>query len=104
MIKIEDIKPGNSYAAKFKVETMLDTFGRIPGLSDTPLAGVGIYEGLGVLLARDVDKRLVELQDEKSRKKFVVSFDDIWDVDDVDWVEPLESQDGTETSEQASST
>jgi hypothetical protein len=104
MIKIEDIKPGNSYAAKFKVETMLDTYGRIPGLSDTPLAGVGIYEGLGVLLARDVDKRLVELQDEKSRKKFVVSYDDIWDVDDVDWVEPLESQDGTETSEQASST
>ena len=104
MIKIEDIKPGNSYAAKFKVETMLDSYGRIPGLSDTPLAGVGIYEGLGVLLARDVDKRLVELQDEKSKKKFVVSFDDIWDVDDIDWVEPLESQDGTETSEQASST
>ena len=104
MIKIEDIKPGNSYAAKFKVETMLDSYGRIPGLSDTPLAGVGIYEGLGVLLARDVDKRLVELQDEKSRKKFVVSYDDIWDVDDVDWVEPLESQDGTETSEQATST
>ena len=104
MIKIEDIKPGNSYAAKFKVETMLDTYGRIPGLSDTPLAGVGMYEGLGVLLSRDVDKRLVELQDEKSRKKFVVSFDDIWDVDNIDWVEPLESQDGTETSEQATST
>ena len=103
MIKIEDIKPGNSYAAKFKVETMLDTFGRIPGLSDTPLAGVGVYEGLGVLLARDTDQRLVELQDEKSKKKFVVSFDDIWDVDTIDWVEPLESQDGTETSEQASS-
>lgn len=104
MIKIEDIKPGNSYAAKFKVETMLDTFGRIPGLSDTPLAGVGVYEGLGVLLARDTDQRLVELQDEKSKKKFVVSFDDIWDVDTIDWVEPLENQDGTETSEQASST
>jgi hypothetical protein len=104
MIKIEDIKPGNSYAAKFKVETMLDTYGRIPGLSDTPLKGVGVYEGIGILLARDTEKRLVELQDEKSKKKFVVSFDDIWDVDDIDWVEPLESQNGTETSEQASST
>ena len=104
MIKIEDIKPGNSYAAKFKVETMLDTYGRIPGLSDKPLKGVGVYEGIGILLARDTEKRLVELQDEKSKKKFVVSFDDIWDVDDIDWVEPLESQDGTETSEQASST
>ena len=104
MIKIEDITPGNSYACKFKVETMLDTMGRPPGLSDTPLAGVKMYEGLGVLLARDTEQRLVELQDEKSKKKFVVSFDDIWDVDTIDWVEPLESQDGTETSEQASST
>lgn len=104
MIKIEDIEPGNSYACKFKVETMLDTMGRPPGLSDTPLAGVKMYEGLGVLLARDTKQRLVELQDEKSKKKFVVSFDDIWDVDTIDWVEPLESKDGTEKSEQASST
>ena len=104
MIKIEYITPGNSYACKFKVETMLDTMGRPPGLSDTPLAGVKMYEGLGVLLARDTEQRLVELQDEKSKKKFVVSFDDIWDVDTIDWVEPLESKDGTEKSEQASST
>lgn len=104
MIKIEDITPGNSYACKFKVETMLDTMGRPPGLSDTPLAGIKMYEGLGVLLARDTEQRLVELQDEKSKKKFVVSFDDIWDVDTIDWVEPLESSDGTEKSEQASST
>ena len=104
MIKIEDITPGNSYACKFKVETMLDTMGRPPGLSDTPLAGVKMYEGLGVLLARDTEQRLVELQDEKSKKKFVVSFDDIWDVDTIDWVEPLERKDGTEKSEQASST
>ena len=34
MIKAEDIKPGKSYACKFKVETMLDQFGRPPNLSD----------------------------------------------------------------------
>ena len=87
MIKIEDVKPGQSYACKFRVETMLDTFGRVPGLSDTPLKGVGTYEGLGVLVARDMKSRLVELEDEKSKKKFVVSFDDIWDIDTVEWVE-----------------
>ena len=87
MIKIEDVKPGESYACKFRVETMLDTFGRVPGLSDTPLKGVGTYEGLGVLVARDMKTRLVELEDEKSKKKFVVSFDDIWDIDTVEWVE-----------------
>lgn len=87
MISIEDITLGKSYACKFRVETMLDTFGRVPGLSDTPLKGVGTYEGLGVLMQRDTDKRLVKLQDEKSKKEFVVSFDDIWDVDEVEWSE-----------------
>ena len=87
MIKIEDVKPGQSYACKFKVETMLDTHGRIPGLSDTPLKGVGTYEGLGVLMSRDMKSRLVELEDEKSKKKFVVPFDDIWDIDTVEWVD-----------------
>ena len=87
MIAIEDVKPGKSYACKFRVETMLDTFGRIPGLSDTPLKGVGTYEGLGVLMSRDMKSRLVELEDEKSKKKFVVPFDDIWDIDTVEWVD-----------------
>ena len=88
MIKIEDVVPGQSYACKFKVRTMLDTLGRpAPNLSDQPLAGEGNYEGLGVLVARDLNTRLVKLQDEKSKKEFVVSFDDIWDIDTVDWVE-----------------
>ena len=67
---------------------MLDNLGRpAPNLSDQPLAGEGNYQGLGVLMARDLNTRLVKLQDEKSKKEFVVSFDDIWDIDTVDWVE-----------------
>ena len=93
MIAIEDITPGNSYACKFKVRTMLDTLGRpAPNLSDTPLAGEGNYEGIGVLMQRDSDQRLVKLQDDKSKKEFVVSFDDIWDIDTIDWVDPLDSE------------
>ena len=87
MIAIEDITPGSSYACKFRVETMLDTFGRPPGLSDTPLKGVGAYEGVGVLMQRDLEQRLVLLQDEQSKKEFVVSFDDIWDVDTIEWTD-----------------
>jgi hypothetical protein len=87
MIDIKDITPGESYACKFRVETMLDELGRPPGLSDTPLAGVQMYEGLGVLIARDVEQELVKLKDEKSSKEFVVPFADIWDIDTVDWVE-----------------
>jgi len=88
MIDIMDITPGNSYACKFKVETLLDTLGRpAPNLSDTPLQGKGLYEGVGILVQRDVDQRLVKLQDEKSKKEFVVSFDDIWDIDEIEWVD-----------------
>lgn len=92
MIDIMDITPGESYACKFRVETMLDQFGRpAPNLSDVPLKGVGIYEGLGILTQRDVDQRLVRLVDDQSRKEFVVSFDDIWDIDTVEWNDPLET-------------
>lgn len=87
MIDIKDITPGESYACKFRVETMLDELGRPPGLSDTPLAGVQMYEGLGVLIARDVTQELVKLKDQKSSKEFVVPWADIWDVDTVDWVD-----------------
>ena len=80
MIEIEDVVPGESYTCKFRVETMLDTYSRVPGLSDTPVKGVGVYEGVGVLVAIDVKSRLVDLQDVVSKKMFVVGFDDIWDI------------------------
>lgn len=90
MIDILEVVPGEAYACKFKVETMLDDLGRpAPNLSDQPLKGVGIYEGLGILLQRDVDQRLVKLRDEKSGKDFIVSFDDIWDIDTIEWNDPL---------------
>ena len=90
MYDIKDIEPGKSYACKFKVETMLDDLGRpAPNLSDVPLKGPGLYEGFGVLMQRDSAKELVVVKDEKSKKEFVVPFSDIWDVDDVEWVDPL---------------
>jgi len=88
MMKIEDITPGKSYGCKFKVTTMLDTMGRpAPNLSDVPLKGPGEYEGFGVIQVRDMDSRLVELYDTGCRKSFRVSFDDIWDVDEVEYTD-----------------
>ena len=87
MIAIEDIEVGKSYACKFRVETMLDQYDRIPGLSDTPLKGPGTYEGLGILIQRDTETKLVRLEDEKSKKEFVVPFGDIWDIDVIEWVD-----------------
>lgn len=92
MIEMKDIEVGKSYACKFKITTMLDTLGRpAPNLSDTPLKGKGEYESLGVIKIRDTEQRLVELEDTVSRKSFVVSWDDCWDIDTVDWQEPLEN-------------
>lgn len=91
MIDILDIKEGESYACKFKVETMLDAMGRPhPNLSDQPLKGPGVYEGLGIINVRDTKSQLVELQDEKTKKTFVVPFSDIWDIDTVDWIDDTE--------------
>lgn len=90
MLKMEDIVVGESYACKFRVTTMLDTLGRpAPNLSDTPLKGPGNYESLGVIKIRDVEQKLVELEDTKSNKSFVVPWDDCWDIDTVDWQDPL---------------
>lgn len=87
-MKIEDIEPGKSYGCKFKVTTMLDTMGRpAPNLSDVPLKGPGEYEGFGVLQKRDMQSRLVELYDTTARKTFVVEFDNLWDVDAVEYTD-----------------
>lgn len=88
MIKIEDVIPGKSYGCKFKVTTMLDTLGRpAPNLTDVPLKGPGEYEGFGVITVRDTKSKLVELYDTSCRKTFRVEFDNIWDIDEVEYVD-----------------
>lgn len=91
-MKIQDVQVGKSYACKFKVKTMLDDLGRpAPNLSDRPLAGEKMYESIGVIEIRDTEKEMVQVVDEKSSKKFVVSFADIWDIDEAEFVNPLET-------------
>jgi len=87
MIDIRKVEVGKSYACKFKVEHILDEFGRIPGLSDVPLQGLGWYEGTGILQVRDSVGKRVQLKDEKSGKEFVVPFSQIWDIDVAEYVE-----------------
>ena len=87
MIDITEIEVGKSYACKFKVEHILDEFGRIPGLSDVPLQGLGWYEGTGILQVRDSVGKRVQLKGEKSGKEFVVPFSQIWDIDVAEYVE-----------------
>ena len=83
MYNIHDIEQGKTYACKFKIEIMLDTLGRPMGIDDTPFDAPGLYEGIGVIKIRDIENKQVQVVDEKTGKEFVLSFDDIWDVDDA---------------------
>ena len=87
MLTINDIIPGKSYACKFKCETMLNVNDQPFTDSSVPLKGPALYESFGLISTRDLDKKLVRVLDETSKKHFIISFDDIWDIDDVEWVE-----------------
>jgi len=87
MLTINQIKVGQSYACKFRCETMLDDQ-NLPVTSDTKnLKGPGTYESLGVIKTRDVDNQLVELIDKVTKRQFTIPFTDIWDIDEVEWIE-----------------
>lgn len=89
MIDIRDITPGESYACRFRVETMLDVLGRpAPNLSDQPLRGPGVYESFGFLKQRDTDQGLVIVIDQATKREFVVAFEDLWDIDTVEVEQP----------------
>lgn len=80
-LTIENTKVGKSYTCTFTVKDIpLDEFGRPGGmlsLSDVPVKKYGDYRSTGAIVARDMNTRLVEVQDYPSNKKFVVGFDDI---------------------------
>lgn len=87
MLKIDEIKVGQSYACKFKCETMLDEQ-NLPVTSSTKkLKGPAVYESLGLIKTRDIDNQLVEVIDNVTKRQFTISFADIWDIDEVEWIE-----------------
>lgn len=91
MLKIEDVTMGKSYACKFRTKTILDEDGGpVTPLTSKPIAGPGTYESLGILTQRDMQNSLVKLVDEPSKIEFIVPFVDIWDIDEIEWIEPLE--------------
>ena len=91
-MNMQDLEVGNSYACRFRIKTLLDTQGRPWNpLDNTQTAqGEGDYTSLGVIKIRDLEQQLVELEDTASGASFVVAWDDCWDIDTVEWKEPLE--------------
>lgn len=79
-----DLEEGKSYACKYKVETFLGD-NNLPATPDNPVSNAGTYEGLGVIIKRDLEQKLVELEDVENKLIFVVDWKDCWDIDDVIW-------------------
>ena len=86
MIDIKNVVEGQSYACKFRSTTLLDLEGQ-----PHPQGSIGDYEGVGVILRRDLDAALVRLADQKTGQEFVVGFDNIWDVDTIEWIDKTTS-------------
>lgn len=85
-IDILDITPGTSYACKFTADHLLDANGSIPSEhAESSSLTLGEYAGFGIILTRDVENKLVEVQDQASGKKFVVAWDACREVDVVEW-------------------
>jgi len=90
LYNITEIEAGKSYACKFKIHTVLDEKWRpaIPNSTSAP-STVGSYESVGVIVKRDVDAQIVELLDTKrGLQAHRVPFENIWDVDTVEWIDP----------------
>jgi hypothetical protein len=91
-MNIEDIEPGNSYACNFKVRTFVDENGdpidtsqlsvgeSVPGMP-------GEYTGFGVIVTRDTNNRLVELWDETCKRNWIVSWENLSNIDKVEWID-----------------
>lgn len=80
----EEILPGKTYTCTFTVPCIpLDEYGRPGGMmsmADLPINRVDDYTSTGYIVARDTEQRLVEVQDDKSNRKFVVEYDNLENI------------------------
>ncbi len=92
--QIEDINTGEAWACRFKVQTFVDPKTGVAVEEKNLAVGMphkgipGMYEGIGLIQVRDNDTKIVQLLDTVSQITFKVKFEDCWDVDTVEWINP----------------
>ena len=86
----ETMKPGKGYECTFTVKNIpLDEFGRPGGmmsLADIPIEKIGDYTSTGTIVARDLNKKLLEVEDRKTNslpKTYVVKFENVENINEV---------------------
>lgn len=67
MITPHDILPGESYACKYKDLTGQDC--------------------IALILTRDLDNKRLEIKDIESDTRMILAFDEVFDIDTVEWIE-----------------
>jgi len=81
----EMITPGKSYNCTFTVKNIpLDRFGRPGGmysLADLPVEKYGDYTSTGTIVARDLNTKLLEVQE--NNKTYVVNFENVENINEV---------------------
>lgn len=87
---IRDIPTGESWGCRFRTTVFLDANGKPISAQNLQLGQAhpgepGVYESIGVIQVRDLERELVQLQDIETFNQYTVSFDDIWDVDTIEW-------------------
>lgn len=90
MITPETLEIGKGYECTFTVKNIpLDSFGRPGGMfsmADLPVNKVGDYTSTGTIVARDLQTKLMEVEDSKSDgkpKTYVVKFADVENINEV---------------------
>lgn len=87
---IRDIPTGESWGCRFRTTVFLDDAGKPVTAQNLQLGQAhpgepGVYESIGIIQVRDLERELVQLQDIETFNQYTVSFDDIWDVDTIEW-------------------
>ena len=84
------MKTGKEYTCTFTLKNIpLDTFGRPGGmmsLADIPIEKYGDYTSTGTIVARDLNTKLVEVEDSKSNgkpKTYAVKFENVENINEV---------------------
>lgn len=95
-----DLEPGTSWACRFRTVDWLDAQGvptrAHPSVGQAHPGVPGEYSSIGIIRTRDVDSRLLELEDtQPPHRTYVVSWDNCWAVDTIEWI-----TDGQETQTQ----
>ena len=86
----ETMKTGKEYTCTFTLKDIpMDEFGRPGGmmsLADLPIEKYGDYTSTGTIVARDLNKKLLEVEDRKTNslpKTYVVKFENVENINEL---------------------